>query len=200
MKYTFGAFCQIGKAPEQAWRRSKETVMKRLSELREVLCKLGRQLPWLRGTTVEPNTVATLVDDILKNHQMLLLRAVRNYEEQLKNEALKTESTPSPGTTHDCCNEPSENHTDSLKVTDPDQVENSPDKETSDTELPPNHWGKRHLFLPPCVKNCKRQRVDQPQMEVTGDEDISDSEIESYIRSQAEIDMYLRAQNELEQA
>ncbi|XP_056593461.1 transcription factor IIIB 50 kDa subunit [Triplophysa dalaica] len=198
MKYTFSVFCQIGKAPEQAWRRSKETVMKRLSELREVLCKLGRQLPWLRGTTVEPNTVATLVDDILKNHQMLLLRAVRNYEEQLKNETLKTESTPSPGTTHDCCNEPSENHTDPPKVTDPDQVENSPDKETSDTELPPNHWGKRHLFLPPCVKNCKRQRVDQPQMEVTGDEEISDSEIESYIRSQAEIDMYLRAQNELE--
>ncbi|KAI7793490.1 transcription factor IIIB 50 kDa subunit [Triplophysa rosa] len=194
MKYTFSAFCQIGKAPEQAWRRSKDTVMKRLSELREVLCKLGRQLPWLRGNTVEPNTVATLVDDILKNHRVLLLRAVRNYEEQLQNEPLKTESTPSPGTTHD------ENDTDPPKVTDPDQVENAPDKETSDTELPPNHWGKRHLFLPPCVKNCKRQRVDEPQMEVTGDEDISDSEIESYIRSQAEINMYLRAQNELEEA
>lgn len=200
MKYTFNAFCKIGKAPEQAWRKSKETVMKRVSELREVLCKLGRQLPWLRGNTVEPYTVATLVDDILKNHRVLLLRAVRNYEEQLQNEVSKTESTPTPVTKHDRCNDASEKlPTDPPRVTDL-QVENLPGKETSDTELPPNHWGKRHLFLPPCVKNCKRQKVDEPQLEVTGDEDISDSEIESYIRSQAEIKMYLRAQNELKEA
>lgn len=141
---------------------------------------------------MEPNKVATLVDDILKNHRALLSRAVRNYEEQLENEPLKTESTPSEKQSTDL------NHTDSPEVTDHKQVENLPDKETTDTELPPNHWGKRHLFLPPSVKSCKRQRVDEPQLEVTGDEDISDSEIDSYIRSQAEINMYLRAQSELE--
>lgn len=199
MKYSFNAFCQIGKAPEQAWRRCKETVMKRVNELREVLCKLGRQLPWLRGSTVQPNTVTMLVDDILKNHRVLLLRAVKNYEEQLQNEVSKTEDTPTSVTTQDCNDESEKLPTDPPKITDL-KVENLPDEETLNKELPSDHWGKRHLFLPPCVKNCKRQKVDEPQLEVTGDEDISDSEIESYIRSEAEIIMYSRAQKELKEA
>ncbi|XP_051539551.1 transcription factor IIIB 50 kDa subunit [Myxocyprinus asiaticus] len=211
MKYSFSAFCQIGKAPEQSWRKSRETILKRINELKGVLCKLGQELPWLRGRKVEPSMVATLVDDILKNRRALLMRAVRKYEEQLKNELPETQTGD-----HDndlSGNNPTNsNHPDSpsskalesevtyLKQVSSDDCESVADKETSDCELPPTHWGKRHLFLPPCVKSRKRQRVDTPQLEVTGDEEISDSEIESYIRSQDEIKMYLTAQKELEEA
>lgn len=204
MKYAFNVFCKIGKAPEQSWHRSKETVLKRVNELRDVLCKLGRELPWLRGERVEPSTVAKLVDDILKNRQALLLRAVWHYEQQLQNELSEAQ------TTQDLCTEPSGKlKTDSNPVTDPGHVSSDqvkveceilPGKENSDCELPATHWGKRHLFLPPCVKSRKRQREDVPQLEVTGDEDISDSEIESYIRSKDEIKLYLKAQKELKEA
>ncbi len=197
MKYTFNKFCKIGQAPEQSWRRSRETVVKRLKELRDVLCKLGRELPWLRGGAVEPNTVVKLVDDILKNRYALLTRAVRNYEQQLQNETQTTQTT-------ECDKEPSDsNRSDSPssktpELVDPGQAEC--DKEATDDQLPPNHWSKRHLFLPPCVKSRKRQRVDAPQLEVTGDEDISDSEIESYIRSQDEIETFRKVQKELKDA
>ncbi len=225
MKYTFNKFCKIGQAPEQSWRRSRETVVKRLKELRDVLCKLGRELPWLRGGAVEPNTVVKLVDDILKNRYALLTRAVRNYEQQLQNETQTAQTTecdnePSDSNRSDspssktpelvdpgqaeCDNEPSDsNRSDSPssktpELVDPGQAEC--DQEATDDQLPPNHWSKRHLFLPPCVKSRKRQRVDAPQLEVTGDEDISDSEIESYIRSQDEIETFRKVQKELKDA
>ncbi len=281
MKYTFNKFCKIGQAPEQSWRRSRETVVKRLKELRDMLCKLGRELPWLRGGEVEPNTVVKLVDDILKNRYALLTMAVRNYEQQLQNETQTTQTTecdnepsdsnrsdspssktpelvdpgqaecdkePSDSNRSDspssktpelvdpgqaeCDKEPSDsNRSDSPssktpELVDPGQAEcdkepsdsnrsDSPssktpelvdpgqaecDKEATDDQLPPNHWSKRHLFLPPCVKSRKRQRVDAPQLEVTGDEDISDSEIESYIRSQDEIETFRKVQKELKDA
>ncbi|XP_067289768.1 transcription factor IIIB 50 kDa subunit isoform X3 [Pseudorasbora parva] len=200
MKYSFTKFCKIGKAPEQSWRKSRDTALKRVSELLEVLCRLGRELPWLRGVAVEPNTVVTLVDDILKHRRALLLRAVNKYEQQLQNELSESQTT-------ECEKDPSESNrskspspeTPAVMSSDQAECENPADEEATDCPLPPNHWGKRHLFLPPCVKSRKRQRVDVPQLEVTGDEDISDSEIESYIRSPDEIKLYLKAQKELKQ-
>ncbi|KAL0183438.1 hypothetical protein M9458_022813, partial [Cirrhinus mrigala] len=176
-----------------SWRRSRDSVVRRLKELRDVLCKLGRALPWLRGGTVEPNTVVQLVDDILKNRRALLMRAVKNYEKELQNESQTAQTT-------ECDSEPSEsNRSDSpssktLDLMDPIQAEcEGPSyKEATGCQLPPNHWSKSHLFLPPC-------RVDAPQPEVTGDEDISDSEIDSYIRSQDEIEMYLKVRKKLKE-
>lgn len=200
MKYTFTTFCKIGKVPEQSWRKSRDTALKRVNELLDVLCKLGRELPWLRGAAVEHNTVATLVDDILKHRRALLSRAVKNYEQQLQNELSETQTTerdnaPSESNRSDS----SSSETPAVMSSDQAESENPADEETTDCQLPPTHWSKRHLFLPPCVKSCKRQKVDIPQLEVTGDEDISDSEIESYIRSQDEIKLYLKAQKELKQ-
>lgn len=196
MKYSFTTFCKIGKAPEQSWRRSRDTALKRVSELLEVLCKLGRELPWLRGVPVEPKTVTTLVEDILKHRRALLSRAVQKYQQQLQNQLSETQTT-------ECDNDPSESNRcepPSSENSDQTECENPADEQATDCQLPPSHWGKRHLFLPPCVKSRKRQRVDVPQLEVTGDEDISDSEIESYIRSPDEIKLYLKAQKELKQA
>lgn len=195
MKYSFTKFCKIGKAPEQSWCRSRDTALKRVSELLEVLCKLGRELPWLRGVPVEPKTVTTLVEDILKHRRALLSRAVQKYQQQLQNQLSENQTT-------ECDDDPSESNRcepPSSKSSDLAECENPADEEATDCQLPPSHWGKSHLFLPPCVKSRKRQRVDVPQLEVTGDEDISDSEIESYIRSPDEIKLYLKAQKELKQ-
>ncbi|XP_016343551.1 transcription factor IIIB 50 kDa subunit-like [Sinocyclocheilus anshuiensis] len=178
MKYTFNKFCKIGQAPEQSWCRSRDSVVRRLKELRDVLCKLGRELPWLRGGEVEPNTVVKLVDDILKNRKALLMRAVRNYEQQLQNETQMTECDKEPSDSN-CSDSPS-SKTPELVHAGQAECENPPDKEATDCQLPPNHWSKRHLFLPPCVKSRKRRKVDALQLKVTGDEDISDNEIESY--------------------
>uniref|UniRef100_A0A3B4AJ92 Transcription factor IIIB 50 kDa subunit n=1 Tax=Periophthalmus magnuspinnatus TaxID=409849 RepID=A0A3B4AJ92_9GOBI len=50
------------------------------------------------------------------------------------------------------------------------------------------NWGKRLLFAPPCVVNPKkRKRAPSNQINVTGDEEISDSEIDSYIRTHQEV-------------
>ncbi|XP_043107047.1 transcription factor IIIB 50 kDa subunit isoform X2 [Puntigrus tetrazona] len=199
MKYTFIKFCKIGQAPEQLWHRSRDSVVKRLKELRDVLCKLGRELPWLRGGEVEPSTVVKLVDDILKNRRALLVRAVRNYELQQQNEtqtSRTTEREPSDTKRSDL---PS-SQTPELVVPGQAECENPPDEEDTDYQLPPDHWSKRHLFLPPCVTSRKRRRVDAPQPEVTGDEDISDSEIESYIRSQDEIEIYRKVRKQLKEA
>ncbi|XP_056099825.1 transcription factor IIIB 50 kDa subunit [Rhinichthys klamathensis goyatoka] len=196
MKYSFRTFCKIGKAPEQSWRRSRDTALKRVSELLEVLCKLGRELPWLRGVPVEPKTVTTLVEDILKHRRALLSRAVKKFQQQLQNQLSETQTT-------ECDNDPSESNRSeppSSENSDWAECENPADEEATECQLPAGHWGRRHLFLPPCVKSRKRQRVDVPQLEVTGDEDISDSEIESYIRSPDEIKSFVKAQKELKQA
>lgn len=200
MKYSFTRFCKIGKVPEQSWRKSRDTAVKRVNELLEVLCKLGRELPWLTGDPVEPNTVARLVDDILKHRRVLLLRAVQKYEQQLQNVLSETQMTVCDNDPSESnCSESSSSERPAVISSDQAQCENPANEEATDCQLPPTHWGKRHLFLPPCVKNCKRQKVDRPQLEVTGDEDISDSEIESYIRSQDEIKLYQKAQKDLKQ-
>ncbi|XP_016431867.1 transcription factor IIIB 50 kDa subunit-like [Sinocyclocheilus rhinocerous] len=137
MKYTFNKFCKIGQAPEQSWCRSRDSVVRRLKELRDVLCKLGRELPWLRGGEVEPNTVVKLVDDILKNRKALLMRAVRNYEQQLQNETQTTECDKEPSDSN-CSDSPS-SKTPELLHAGQAECENPPDKEATDCQLPPNH-------------------------------------------------------------
>lgn len=182
MKYSLIKFCKIAKAPEQLWRRSRETINKRLNELLEVLCKLGRELPWVRPTDIQMNTITTLVEDILKHRKTLLMMAVTHYEKQLE----ETQTTQN-----------SECELSDSKSSDQTHCEHPPDEEDEDCELPPDHWSKRHLFLPPCVKGQKRQEVNEGPLEVTGDEDISDGEIESYIRSEEEIKLFAKARKEM---
>lgn len=61
------------------------------------------------------------------------------------------------------------------------------------------HWGKRHLFLPPSARIVKRRRVDPPGPTVTGNEEISDAEIETYIRSPEEVKRFLEMKQKLEE-
>ncbi|KAL7848083.1 hypothetical protein AOLI_G00228010 [Acnodon oligacanthus] len=216
MKCTLNKFCQISRLSKEACLERKDTVQKRISELRNVLCKLGRELPWLRGDTVEPSTVARLVDDILKHRQALMLKAMRHYEQEAESDLSDCTAT---------------NEADQLPITDPaapsqplltskldqeDQLSGKDmdilkapgqselkcgDKAVGENVLPAGqeHWGKRHLFLPPSVRTEKRPRVDAPELTVTGYEEISDSEIEGYIRSPEEVRRYLAVKRKLKE-
>ncbi|XP_060765481.1 transcription factor IIIB 50 kDa subunit isoform X2 [Neoarius graeffei] len=157
MKYTLNKFCELARLPKskQSSMTRRDTVLRRVRELREALCKLGRVLPWLGGSTVEPSSVCTLVDDILSYRRTLMLQAMRSYE---------------------------------LEEDAEEQSAASSEKE---------HWSKRHLFLPPSARNAKRPRPNSPEPDVSRDDDISDTEIESYIRSPEEVKNYLEVQKKL---
>ncbi|KAM4749583.1 transcription factor IIIB 50 kDa subunit [Rhinophrynus dorsalis] len=57
-------------------------------------------------------------------------------------------------------------------------------------------------FLPPCLANSKKRRhshaFPRGREDITGDEDISDSEIEQYLRSPAEMKAFQLAQNRVQ--
>lgn len=156
-KYTLNKFCEIARLPKLKQSRvaRRNAAVQRVKELREALCKLGSALPWLRGDTVEPGSVCTLVDDILSHRKTLMLQAVRSYELE----------------------------------------QNAEEQSAASSEEV--HWSKRHLFLPPSARNAKRPRPRSPGPDVTGDENISDTEIESYIRSPEEVKLYQKVQKRL---
>lgn len=166
-KMTLEKFCQIAKVDKN--RRA----LKRVSEIKEMLCKLGNEIPWETGK-ITPDNVVQQVDDIL-NHRFALLRnALKSYEDspsidlQQSDTKVKTESSTvkteqQAHSVGDSCDEP--------------------------------NWGKSVLFAPPCVVNPKKRKREQSnQMEVTGDEEISDSEISSYIRTPQEVRILAQTQ------
>lgn len=219
LNHSVDKFCQLAKVTKT------RMAPKRVKELKEVLCKLGQEIPWLRVEVTSGN-VMQLVEDILENRTALLRRAMRTHEEALLDEPLpSSEGThskehttmPSQGgaapshtsshleqTTAQPCVVPCE--PDSLSNEDPKtgaNVQQEEDKllhsdiHTQESLPATENWGKRHLFVPPCVRHPKKRRVEEPMLEVTGDEDISDSEIEMYIRTPQEMRDYAQTKETL---
>lgn len=165
LKLSLDKFCQLAKVNKH------KPALKRVSEIKEVLCKLGEQIPWLRET-LTPENVLTQVEDILTHRHTLLQRALRSYE--------------APETS-----EPRGDHPD---------AEPQPPADTDGVQSPgpAAEWRKRVLLAPPCVIHAKRRRVEQQRgPDVTGDEEISDSEIESYIRSPQEVRVFTSTQRRM---
>lgn len=188
LSLTLSKFCQIAKV------KSLRPALKRVAEMKEVLCKLANEIPWLTPGVTSDN-VLQQVEDILKYRFALLRRALRTHEEALLAEG--EENTPSNGI------QAEEQHELSADLLErpqngEDGVHAEPERRVSSTgsQDPAQNWGKRALFAPPCVLRCKKRRVEQPPAaDVTGDEEISDSEISSYIRSPSEVREFSRAQN-----
>uniref|UniRef100_A0A3Q3JTQ0 BRF2-like C-terminal domain-containing protein n=1 Tax=Monopterus albus TaxID=43700 RepID=A0A3Q3JTQ0_MONAL len=197
LKTSLEKFCQIAKVNKY------RPAVKRIAEIKEALCKLGKEIPWVREA-VTPDNVVQHVEDILQHRYALLRRAMRTHQDALQ-EGRKAgfdnslteetdsvqsselvEQTPNSSSVKQC--EPNEEG-----APQPRDGDNNPctvselhsgPHERNDVEL---NWGKRVLFAPPCVIRAKRRRVEQPELQdVTGDEEISDSEIDSYIRTPQE--------------
>ncbi|KAM7392937.1 hypothetical protein PAMA_007856 [Pampus argenteus] len=191
LKFSLDKFCRFAKV------NKNKPALKRISEIKEVLCKLGKEIPWLREA-VTPDNVVQQVGDILMHRYALLRSALRTHEGALLAECQTScQDSQTSELVHQSLK------TSSVEECEPDseRAEHSGDGDNSCTEPEPHsdtgtqkcqdpatNWGKRVLFAPPCVLHAKKRRVEQPELkDITGDEDISDSEIESYIRTPQEV-------------
>ncbi|XP_029921911.1 transcription factor IIIB 50 kDa subunit [Myripristis murdjan] len=202
LKYTLERFCQLAKVTKT------KPALKRITEIKEMLCKLGQEIPWLRGV-VTPDNAIQQVEYILKYRYALLRRALRTHEDALMDAqqpsckdfqpGIQSEepsskvagpsqtSWPAEQTTNKSFEEASESNTENNQQPGDEQVNLCSTGAQVSQDLEPN-WGKRLLFAPPCVKHPKIRRMDKPALkDVTGEEEISDSEIDSYIRSPQEV-------------
>ncbi|XP_071011500.1 transcription factor IIIB 50 kDa subunit [Oncorhynchus clarkii lewisi] len=220
LKYTLARFCQMAKVTKSS------IAPKRVTELKEVLCKLGQELPWLRGDEVTPQTVIQMVDDILNHRLTLLRRALSSHEEALASESILPpsleDSLPGSHTNTTCLEgailsqtpgqtpkEPFVGEPDTGSVQQQGDVDltytvvmeglphTGPGTDSQHSQPSVPNSGKRSLFEPPSVRYAKIRRVQVPVVEVTGDEEISDSEIDSYIRTPQEIRDYVEAKEAL---
>ncbi|XP_036385553.1 transcription factor IIIB 50 kDa subunit [Megalops cyprinoides] len=221
-----GRFCKMAKvgAPGVA--------LKRVAEMKEVLCKLGRQLPWVKDEDVEPRNVPTLTEDILKHRITLLRKAMRSFESELPPPNDDPAPSPAPkgplplappplqetgGTVSGKSSPPAEKTLESdwprgeeggsgagsaERGAVPsgernERMETNPEQEVETPDPAPEHWGKRHPFAPPCVQNPRKRPRTVAGPEVRGDEEISDSEIEGYLRTPQEMKEFAEMQKKL---
>ncbi|XP_068190774.1 transcription factor IIIB 50 kDa subunit [Antennarius striatus] len=180
MKLSLDKFCQIAGVKKQ------RPAVQRIKEMKEVLCKLGNEIPWVRNT-VTLDSVIQQVEDILKYRYALLRSALRTHEDALLAECQgsSTEETIPSQTPDVVVQSKASSEPARTPGAGNDDPGTAPETQSEEKQEP--NWGKRELFAPPCVTNPKRRRVPQAELkDVTGDEEISDSEIDSYIRTPRE--------------
>ncbi|XP_054468404.1 transcription factor IIIB 50 kDa subunit [Anoplopoma fimbria] len=188
LKFSLDKFCQIAKVNKQ------KPAMKRITEMKEVLCKLGKEIPWVREA-VTPDNVVKQVEDILKNRYALLRRALRTQEEALLAES---EASCEDSLTEETRISELVDQTPNASSVEESELNAEPHRDTQKSQDPAPNWGKRVLFAPPCVVHAKKRRVEQPELkDVTGYEEISDSEIDSYIRTPREAREFAQTQKML---
>lgn len=211
----------------------------RVLELKEVLCQLARELPWLRGAPVDSRTVPTLTGDILKHRILLMRKAMQNFESELPPAAggphtcpptaegaphsqprralvegdeapIRSGKSPPPAMQMPASDWPSWEasrfNTECPQSQPPPSGNPNEEAVTYDLDsqdgggdpVPENGWAKRHLFVPPCTRNPpKKRRMENVGPAVTGYEEISDSEIEGYLRTPQEMDEFEELQRRL---
>lgn len=167
-KMTLEKFCQIAKVDKN------RPAMKRVSEMKTMLCKFGNEIPW-KTREVTPNNVVQHVEDILNYRFTLLRNTLKSYEDSVKVELQQCNSTTTP---EGNCSSVKESCT----------AESDPRDHDANGSSNETNWGKSVPFAPPCVVNVKKRKWEQSdQTEVTGNEEISDSEISLYIRTPQEL-------------
>ncbi|XP_068609405.1 transcription factor IIIB 50 kDa subunit [Brachionichthys hirsutus] len=182
LKVSLDKFCQIAQV------RRQKPASTRITEIKAVLCKLGKEIPWVRDT-VTPDNAIQQVEVILQNRFALLRRALRTHEDALLAECRDSRAEETVPSHPPDVVEQREPITEAAQApgAGSDNPHAAPETESEEKREP--NWGKRVLFAPPCVTNPKRRRRRAPRDElkdVTGDEEISDSEIDSYIRTPRE--------------
>ncbi|XP_077000488.1 transcription factor IIIB 50 kDa subunit [Tamandua tetradactyla] len=140
----------------------------RLQELLAVLLRMAEQLAWLQVLKLNKRSVVKHIGDLLQHRHTLIRKAFRDGTEEM--EAQKEEG----------------------------QGQGWGIEEVGGTSFS-SPEGKRPpspaLLLPPCMlKPPKHLHLTHPISTVTGDENISDSEIEQYLRTPQEVRDFQRAQ------
>lgn len=140
----------------------------RLQELLAVLLRMAGQLAWLQVLKLDKRSVVKHIGDLLQHRHTLVRKAFRD------------------GTSE----------TDDREKELPGQGQGKEEVGSSSVDLPE---GKRPAspapLLPPCMlKPPKRICPTPPVSTVTGDENISDSEIEQYLRTPQEVRDFQKAQ------
>ncbi|NWI62887.1 BRF2 factor, partial [Todus mexicanus] len=148
----------------------------RLKELLEILLRMASQLAWLRVFDLDKRTVVKHVGDLLQHRVFLLKNAFCPQGEEQQHDAdAAGEGSAGQGS--------------------------PPAAAAQDGDCPSGgkrrQQGGRPPLLPPClVHPRKRLRTAAPSaadLAVTGDEPISDSEIEQYLRGPEEIRAFRKA-------
>lgn len=142
----------------------------RLQELLAVLLRMAEQLAWLQVLKLDKRSVVKHIGDLLQHRHTLLRKAFREGTAEVQAQKELQEQGQGQG--------------------------QGKEVGSSSFDLPE---GKRSaspaLLLPPCMlKPPKRVCPTPPVCTVTGDENISDSEIEQYLRTPQEVRDFQRAQ------
>lgn len=143
----------------------------RLQELLAVLLRMAEQLAWLQVLKLDKRSVVKYIGDLLQHRHTLIRKAFREGIAEV--EAQKE-----------------------LQGMEQGQGQGKEEVGNSSLDFP----GRKRsaspaLLLPPCMlKPPKRVCPTPPVSTVTGDENISDSEIEQYLRTPQEVRDFQRAQ------
>ncbi|NWX13688.1 BRF2 factor, partial [Aegotheles bennettii] len=155
----------------------------RLKELLEILLSMASRLSWLRVFNLDKKTVVKHIGDLLQHRIFLLKNAFcLEGEEEQCGKGSPGEGSPGQGS-------PGEGI--------PGQ--GSPAAQGRPSGGKRCHEGSPRPLLPPClIKPRKRLRTAAPSASdsaITGDEPISDSEIEQYLRGPEEVRAFRRAKD-----
>lgn len=140
----------------------------RLQELLAVLLQMASQLAWLQVLKLDKRSVVKHIGDLLQHRHMLVRMAFQDGTAEVETKQQQQ------------------------------QQGQGQQEEVGDSTfgLPKRKRpASPALLLPPCMlKPPKRTHTMPPDSVVTGDEDISDSEIEQYLRTPQEVRDFERAQ------
>ncbi|XP_072311523.1 transcription factor IIIB 50 kDa subunit [Eucyclogobius newberryi] len=182
LKMNLAKFCHITKVDKS------KPAMKRVSEIKGMLCKLGKEIPWQKQE-VTVNNVMQQVEDILSYRFVLMRKALMSNEDTQQADLQQCDARNNEIIVSKIPEEKSTTETGSSALKTQECVNDA------DADCDEPNWSKQVLFAPPCVVNPKkRKRTQSNQMEVTGNEDISDSEIDSYIRTPQEVRDFAKTQ------
>lgn len=143
----------------------------RLQELLAVLLRMAEQLAWLQVLKLDKRSVVKYIGDLLQHRHTLIRKAFREGTAEV--EAQKELQGMGQG-----------------------QGQGKEEVGNSSLDFPERkRSASPALLLPPCMlKPPKRVCPTPPVSTVTGDENISDSEIEQYLRTPQEVRDFQRAQ------
>ncbi|NWI86472.1 BRF2 factor, partial [Pitta sordida] len=159
----------------------------RLKELLEILLGMASQLAWLRGFDLDKRTVVKHVGDLLQHRVFLLKNAFCQEGGEEQQDAASGQGSPEEGT-------PGQ---DSAGQGSPSSPPVAQEKKSCPLSGKRQREATLRPLLPPClIHPRKRLRPAAPSTSdpaLTGDEPISDSEIEQYLRSPEEIRAFRKA-------